>query len=454
MPALLGMATELTVTPGALSELITSPGFDVAGTLTLTGHIDARDLSQMRSLPAEIEELNLENVAVDAWKSQGQKLFERTYTDANVLPPYCFFRTPYARVILPKGISRIETGAFAGSDIQSIALPEGITEIADYAFYDCKSLREVALPTTLKKIGKSAFGSCVNLISIDMAETLVAEIPDGCFAGCSALKAATLSECTRVIGKEAFRGTAIHTLELQNVDELRPYALSGMKALKIANINPAAKVGEGVFMDDTMLTAINGTPETIPDFFAANCGNLDARTTDAASVGAYAFANSAASTLILGASLAKIDAGAFHSMQNLNLITADLLKGNIPEVSEHAFDGISRPDITLYVDGDYYDLWKQNPEWGQFNVLASNVTNTDRLASANGISIHATSNKLDIIAPEIITEVEIYSIHGGLLHANSGGNTKLSLNISDIPDNIIIVAVKTENISKSVKLMK
>ena len=45
-------------------------------------------------------------------------------------------------------------------------LPPSITEIGDFAFYDCKKLKNVTIPNKVTSIGKRAFGLCSNLNTI------------------------------------------------------------------------------------------------------------------------------------------------------------------------------------------------------------------------------------------------------------------------------------------------
>ena len=45
-------------------------------------------------------------------------------------------------------------------------LPPSITTIGDYAFYDCKKLKNVTIPNKVTSIGKRAFGLCSNLNTI------------------------------------------------------------------------------------------------------------------------------------------------------------------------------------------------------------------------------------------------------------------------------------------------
>lgn len=48
---------------------------------------------------------------------------------------------------------------------------EGISKIASFAFYSCKSLIKVSIPNAITAIGKNAFDWCLNLGNIYLPET-------------------------------------------------------------------------------------------------------------------------------------------------------------------------------------------------------------------------------------------------------------------------------------------
>jgi hypothetical protein len=52
---------------------------------------------------------------------------------------------------------RIGKRAFFKSSLSSITIPNGVTEIDDYAFYYCGSLKSIIIPYSVKSIGKYAF---------------------------------------------------------------------------------------------------------------------------------------------------------------------------------------------------------------------------------------------------------------------------------------------------------
>ncbi|MBQ9133060.1 MAG: leucine-rich repeat domain-containing protein [Clostridia bacterium] len=72
--------------------------------------------------------------------------------------------------------------------IHTVIIEEGITKVGDYAFYQCKSLKEVELPNTLIGIGDAAFGECTALESVTIPKK-VQEMGFFPFYGCSALTA-------------------------------------------------------------------------------------------------------------------------------------------------------------------------------------------------------------------------------------------------------------------------
>ena len=53
-----------------------------------------------------------------------------------------------------------------GKLVTDLVIPEGVTAIYGYAFYNCKSLKSVTIPASMTSIGSSAFAGCDNLTRI------------------------------------------------------------------------------------------------------------------------------------------------------------------------------------------------------------------------------------------------------------------------------------------------
>ena len=115
-------------------------------------------------------------------------------------------------------------------------IPDGVTSIGDYAFYNCSSLTSVAIPDSVANIGQHAFSGCSSLISVEMGNNVTCidsyafygcssitsiEIPNGVtaiwhqvFSGCSALTSVVIPDSVTSIGYQAF----YHCSELTRIE--------------------------------------------------------------------------------------------------------------------------------------------------------------------------------------------------------------------------------------------
>ena len=67
-----------------------------------------------------------------------------------------------------------------------ISLPDGLTSIGDYAFYECSSLSLTSLPDGLTGIGDDAFNNCAYLTLTILPDGLIS-IGNYAFVGCASL---------------------------------------------------------------------------------------------------------------------------------------------------------------------------------------------------------------------------------------------------------------------------
>ena len=62
-----------------------------------------------------------------------------------------------------KNVTSIGYGAFGGSNLSSVTIPEGITTVKDEAFWCCSSLGSIIIPSSVVSIEEGAFGCCSSL---------------------------------------------------------------------------------------------------------------------------------------------------------------------------------------------------------------------------------------------------------------------------------------------------
>ena len=82
-------------------------------------------------------------------------------------------------------------------------IPNGVTNIGDRAFSECKSLTSIKIPNSVKNIGDSAFYGCRSLTSINIPDS-VTNIGDKAFWGCSSLTSINIPNSVTNIGDSAF----------------------------------------------------------------------------------------------------------------------------------------------------------------------------------------------------------------------------------------------------------
>lgn len=97
--------------------------------------------------------------------------------------------------------------------VTSLVIPEGVTEIPDYAFIGSR-LESVSLPSTLTKIGASAFdGSKLKSVTIPAAVT---ELGNSAFENCSSLATVTFEDGSQLttLGRYTFANSGLTSITL------------------------------------------------------------------------------------------------------------------------------------------------------------------------------------------------------------------------------------------------
>lgn len=62
------------------------------------------------------------------------------------------------KVVIPDGVVCISDNAFDGKDLSFVKIPDSVAFIGDYAFYNCKNLKEIKLPSGIYYLGENSLG--------------------------------------------------------------------------------------------------------------------------------------------------------------------------------------------------------------------------------------------------------------------------------------------------------
>ena len=113
-------------------------------------------------------------------------------------------RTSITSIVMSNNVTYIGTHAFGVcTSLESITLPDGLTSIAEFAFYFCESLTNINIPESVTSIGDSAFVCCSNLTHITIPDG-VTYIGSYAFSSCSGLTSITIPAGVTSIGSNAF----------------------------------------------------------------------------------------------------------------------------------------------------------------------------------------------------------------------------------------------------------
>lgn len=155
-----------------------------------------------------------------------------------------------------------------GTKITELTVPSSITEIKDYAFYNCIALKSATIGSSVKTIGICAFDSCRQLGSVSFANS-VQKIGTSAFCHCSALTSVAPGNSVTELGYGAFQDcTGLTSVTLgSSLKSIGDYCFINCSGLTAITIPAAAEsIGYHPFSGCTNLKTVNWN--------AKNCADL------------------------------------------------------------------------------------------------------------------------------------------------------------------------------------
>ena len=117
---------------------------------------------------------------------------------------YAFYNcTSLEEITIPNTVTSIDFDALAKTRIKKLNIPNSVTTIADCAFWGNPSLTEVKLSENLKSLGVNAFQQCTALTEIEIPEGIT-KIGQWTFLDCSSLEKIYIPKAVTLIDTWAF----------------------------------------------------------------------------------------------------------------------------------------------------------------------------------------------------------------------------------------------------------
>jgi hypothetical protein len=226
----------------AFSECRALTTITIPNSVTAIGNLAFYECSRLESLTLPS---GIKSIGIGAFASSGLKSFK-----------------------WPASITKTQNGNFEGyslgmlqgcSNLQTITIPEGVTEIGRYTFYGCTALTSVTIPNSVTTIGEQAFSYCskIETITIPASVTSVGDLAfshsglksitwpgsitkikygnngEGIFRECRSLQTVIISEGVTEIGNNTFYAcSALTSVTMPStIKEISYYAFYNCSAL-------------------------------------------------------------------------------------------------------------------------------------------------------------------------------------------------------------------------------
>ena len=186
--------------------------------------------------------------------------------------------TSLKNVELSNNLTNIGYALFQGcTSLESIKIPDSVTSIDSSAFSDCTSLKSIEIPDGVTSIGSSAFSGCTSLESIDLPDKITSIRMS--FYGCTSLKSIEIPESVTSIDSSAFSGcTSLESVDLPSkLTSIGDFVFHDCTSLKSIEIpDSVIGIGSSAFRGCTSLNSVfigNGVT-SIEDYTFYGCTSL------------------------------------------------------------------------------------------------------------------------------------------------------------------------------------
>ena len=288
-----------------------------------------------------------------------------------------------------------------GGKAGSFTVPNSVTSIGDYAFYNCTSLTNVSIPNSVTSIGNSAFWDCGSLTSVTIPNS-VTSIGYCAFAYCTSLTNVTIPNSVTSVGESAFRScTRLSSVTIPNsVTNIGNGTFSGCWSLATVTIpSSVTYIGEWAFGDCISLTAID--VDALNSVYSSADGVLFSKNKTlliqcpGGKDGSYSVPDSVTS----------IRNGAFYFCTNLTNVT---MGNSVTSIGNYAFYGctsltnVTIPDSVTSIGNQTFSGC----------TSMTNVTIPNSVTSIGGDAFANCDSLTSVSIPNRVTSIEPNAFYG------------------------------------------
>ena len=178
---------------GTLADIVPYAAIDTISTITLGGRLSGLDISFIRdSLTLNVLDMRKADIVTGPGEYYGDYT-----TEDNIIGVRMFYGVDINKIYLPESVTKIDNYAFyQNKRLTKVLLGENVSLIGSYAFSGCTALERVTIPASVKEFGRNAFKGCPIVCVICESETPAS-------LGSKVFDGADLAAATLVVPNEA-----------------------------------------------------------------------------------------------------------------------------------------------------------------------------------------------------------------------------------------------------------
>lgn len=404
-------------TAGTLAEKIGDQS-ETVQKLIISGPMNAADVNTFRNLP-QLLAIDLKNATFCS--------DETSYTANNttyklyegIVTPYMFSGTHLSEIVLPNDITEIDEYAFYELDgtnenpFESISIPEGVTVIRQDAFYSCANLTEVILPSSLTEIESNGFSNCRRLVNIDLGG--VVHLGQLAFSSCQSLQNIELPETLETIEYSCFSRAGLTSIEIPaSVTTFGTDVFYGTPLRSAILAEGLTNIPTGTFSECSYLSSVQ-LPESLKSIGQDAFRNCDALINiifphELNEIGGFAFGGcDGLESISLPASITNLATNCFWECTSLR--TAEILSENLTSLPDHMFSNcralrtVTLPESLKEIDEYCFSNCEH----------LSDITLPERLEVIGRSAFFVCTSLESINFPESLTKIEGYAFQNAAL---------------------------------------